>query len=84
MDWFLLTEFVTNNQVSEIIRFSLFFVNYSFYLYLDIESVKSNLSIWSVNQKREVLNIYIMADRMERILDIIKALLTKVKEKYEI
>ncbi len=84
MDWFLLAEFVTNNQVSEAIGFSPFFANYSFHPCLDIEPTKPNLPTWFVSQKREVLNAYTMADRMERILDIIKALLAEAKEKYEI
>ncbi len=83
MDWLLLAEFVTNNQVSEITEFSPFFVNYSFHPCLDIESIKSNLSIWSVSQKREALNVHAMADRMEWILDIAKVLLAEAKEKYE-
>ncbi len=45
IDWLSLAEFVTNNQVSEAIEFSPFFVNYSFHPYLDIEPAKPNLSI---------------------------------------
>ncbi len=83
MDWLPLTEFVTNNQVSETTGLSPFFANYSFHPCLDIEPAKPNLSIWSVSQKKEALNVHIMADRMEQILDIAKVLLAEVKEKYE-
>ncbi len=84
MDWFLLAEFVTNNQVSEAIGFSLFFTNYSFHSHLGIKPVKPNLPIWFANQKREILNIYTMTDRIKRIFDIAKALLAEAKEKYKI
>ncbi len=83
MDWLLLAEFVTNNQISEVTRLNPFFANYSFHPYLGIEPAKPNPSIWSASQKREALNIHIMTDRMERILDIAKVLLTEAKEKYE-
>ncbi len=42
VDWLPLVEFVTNNQVSEAIGLSPFFVNYSFHPCLDIEPVKPN------------------------------------------
>ncbi len=45
VDWLLLAKFVTNNQVSEATGLNPFFVNYNFHPYLDIESVKPNLSI---------------------------------------
>ncbi len=83
MDWLLLAEFAANNQVSEATGLSLFFANYGFYPCLGIESAKPNLPIWSASQKREVLNVHAMADRIERILDIAKALLAEAKEKYE-
>ncbi len=45
VDWLLLAKFVANNQVSKTTEFNPFFTNYSFYFYIDIESVKSNPSI---------------------------------------
>ncbi len=83
MNWLLLAEFATNNQISETIELNPFFANYSFHPYLDIEPAKPNLPIWFVSQKREILNIHIITDKMERIFDIAKALLTEAKEKYE-
>ncbi len=83
VDWFLLAEFVANNQVSEITGFSPFFANYGFHPYLSIEPTKSNLPIWFVSQKRKAWNVYIMADRIEWIFNIAKVLLAEIKEKYE-
>ncbi len=83
VDWFPLAKFAVNNQVLEITELRPFFVNYSFHPHLDIESVKPNLLIWSASQKREVLNVHTMADRMEWILDIVKALLAEAKKKYK-
>ncbi len=84
MDWFPLAEFAANNQVSEATGLSPFFANYNFHPCLGIEPAKPNPPTWSASQKREILNVHAMADRMERILDIAKTLLAEAKEKYEI
>jgi hypothetical protein len=68
VDWLPLAEFALNNAVSETTGFSPFFANYGFNSKLGFELRPPCSSDKILQQKREFMKAYNMADRFDRIL----------------
>jgi hypothetical protein len=83
VDWLPLAEFALNNAVSEITGFFPFFTNYGFNPKLEFESRPRCSSDKILQQKREFMKAYNMADRFDRILIQMKAFAENTNRRYK-
>ena len=74
VDWLPLAEFAANNTVSETTNISPFFANYEFHPRLGVESSGPCPLNLSLLQKVQFYKVNVVANRFERILDLLKAL----------
>lgn len=83
MKWLPLAEFASNNTVSETTGCSPFFANYGFHPHLGVEPSKPCPPDMTMAQKREFFKGNKSADRMERILEQLRALAQQAVATYE-
>jgi hypothetical protein len=83
VDWLPLAEFASNNIVSETTGFSPFFANYGFNPKLEFEPRPPYSPDKALQQKREFMKAYNVADRFDRILIQMKALAEDTNRRYE-
>jgi hypothetical protein len=83
VDWLPLAEFAANNAVSETTNISPFFANYRFHPRLDVKSSGPCPLNLSPLQKAQFYKANIVANRFERILDLLKALAKQSQQQYE-
>ena len=83
VDWLPLAEFAPNNVVSETTNVSPFFANYGFHPRLGIEPSSPCPPNLSAAQKAQFYKANIVANRFERILDLLKALAKQSQQRYE-
>jgi hypothetical protein len=83
VDWLPLAEFALNNAVSETISFSPFFANYGFNSKLGFEPRPPYSPDKILQQKREFIKAYNIADRFDRILTQMKAFAEDTNRRYE-
>jgi hypothetical protein len=83
VDWLPLAEFALNNAVSETTGFSPFFANYRFNSKLGFEPRPFCSSDKILQQKREFIKAHNIADRFDRILTQIKALIEDTNRRYK-
>ena len=83
VDWLPLAEFAANNVVSETTNVSPFFANYGFHPRLGIEPSSPCPPNLSAAQKAQFYKANVVANRFERILDLLKALAKQSQQRYE-
>jgi hypothetical protein len=83
VDWLPLAEFAANNVISETTNVSLFFTNYRFYPRLNIKSSAPCPSNFSTLQKVQFYKANVVANRFERILNLLKALVKQSQQHYK-
>ena len=83
VDWLPLAEFAANNVVSETTNVSPFFANYGFHPRLGIEPSSPCPPNLSAAQKAQFYRANVVANRFERILDLLKALAKQSQQRYE-
>jgi hypothetical protein len=83
VDWLPLAEFALNNAVSETTGFSPFFANYGFNLKLEFEPRPPCSPDKILQQKREFIKAYNMADRFDGILTQMKAFAENTNRQYK-
>ncbi|KAK9416117.1 putative Reverse transcriptase [Seiridium unicorne] len=81
VDWLPLAEFATNNQTSESTGFSPFFANYGWNPTMGSEPVRPSDAPKTALQQQEFHNATTVADRMDRILTVVKAFLADTQER---
>jgi len=83
VDWLPLAEFAANNVVSETTNVSPFFANYGFHPRLGVEPSSPCPPNLSTAQKAQFYRANVVANRFERILDLLKALAKQSQQRYE-
>jgi reverse transcriptase-like protein/integrase-like protein len=83
VDWLPLAEFAANNVISETTNVSPFFANYGFHPRLGIEPSSPCPPNLSAAQKAQFYRANVVANRFERILDLLKALAKQSQQRYE-
>lgn len=81
--WLPLAEFAMNNAVSETTGVSPFFANYGFHPRLGIEPAQPPPPTLSNHQKQEFFRANQVADRFDRIIAKLKALMEQAIQRYE-
>jgi hypothetical protein len=83
IDWLSLTEFALNNAVNEITGFFPFFANYGFNSKLEFEPRPPYSSDKILQQKREFIKAYNIADLFDRIFIQMKAFAENTNRRYK-
>ncbi len=83
VDWLPLAEFAGNNAVSETTGVSPFFANYGFNPNMGTEPTQPPTAPKTSARQREFHNATTVADRIERILTMVKAMMSESQERQE-
>ncbi|RYO95100.1 hypothetical protein DL764_007750 [Monosporascus ibericus] len=82
VDWLPLAEFANNNHVSETIGVSPFFANYGFHPSMGTEPLRPSDAPKTSTQQEEFNKATYHADRLERVLERVKALMAESQDRY--
>ncbi|RYO77870.1 hypothetical protein DL764_010172 [Monosporascus ibericus] len=82
VDWLPLAEFANNNHVSETTSVSPFFANYGFHPTMGTEPLRPSDAPKTAAQQEEFNKATYHADRLERVLERVRALMAESQDRY--